>query len=156
MLLVFRSMLPPSHGQNKALQLAAWLLFFSHANAFRSSCTRLAVCMEHTSCNTHSVHRNTHTNTHTEHILFCSPSSQSAEQLQTQNALFPSYSSLFLSAIPSHHLSSCLALSSSPSFLHLPCLSAEQQREAAFNAHALGPFLLLRKSGGRERAQIIT
>lgn len=68
MLLVFRSMLPPSHWQNKAAQCAAWLLFFtnSHASAFRNSCTHLEVCIQHPSCNTHSINRNTHTETHTK------------------------------------------------------------------------------------------
>lgn len=62
MLLVFRSMLPPSHYQNKALHLPLLLFFtYSHANVFRSSCTRIAACTECTSCNTHNVYGNTHT-----------------------------------------------------------------------------------------------
>lgn len=96
MLLVFRSMLPPSHWQNKALQVAAWLLFFtnSHANASWSSAfsgMHGVYKLQCTQCAEKYTYRNTH-NIHTEHILFCSPSSQSAEQLQT-HTLFPSYSS---------------------------------------------------------------
>lgn len=146
MLLVFRSMQPPSLYQNKALHLSAWLLLFtySHANAFRSLCTLITACTECTTCNTHTVHGNTHIHTqkHTEHILFCPLSSLSAKQLQTQNTLFPSYSSLSpLSHTPSHRLSFCLPLSSSsPSFLPFSCLSAEQQREAAIDTHALSLF----------------
>lgn len=143
MLLVFRSMLPPSHWQNKALQLAAWLLFFStnrHANVLWSSAFS----------SMHRVYKLQHT-THTEHILFCPPSSQpSSCRLKT---LFPSYSSHLL---PFHRLFSCLALSSSPPFLHPCCPSAEQQREAAIDAHALSPFFIASISRGREREQIIT
>lgn len=73
--------------------------------------------------------------------MFCSPSPQSAEQLQTQNALFLLLlSTPLLSPATSHRLSSCLTLSSSPSFLHLLCLSAEQPCEAAINAHTLVLF----------------
>lgn len=54
-----------------------------------------------TQTHTQSTHRHgkAHTHRHTEHIVFCSPSPQSAEQLQTQNALFHSFSSLLLCSL---------------------------------------------------------
>lgn len=48
--------------------------------------------LQHTYCIWKHTHTHKRTQTHIEHILFCSPSSLSAKQLQTQNTLFPSYS----------------------------------------------------------------
>lgn len=149
MLLVFRSMLPPSHYQNKPVHLSPWILFFTfgHANAFRSSYTHLTRCAECASCSTYTVYQNTHMNAHkhTEYILFCSPSSLSPKQLQTQNTL-----SLLLSLFPPsliRHLiaSPSVSLCPPPPLLafFLSCLSAEQQREAAIDTHAPVSFIAL-------------
>lgn len=142
-------MLPPSQWQNKALHFAARLLFFtcSRANVFRSSCTRLAACTEHTSCSImYCIWK--YTQKHTQ-STFCSQSASSCRHktLLSSDPL-PLLSLFPLSGAPSPRLSSCLPLSSSPFFRHLSRLSAEQQREAAIDAHALGPLLLPRRVEG--------
>lgn len=148
-------MLPPSHYQNKPVHLSLWILFFTfgHANAFRSSYTHLTTCGECASCSTYTVYQNTHMNAHkhTEYILFCSPSSLSPKQLQTQNtlslllSLFPPSLIRHLIASPSVLLLLLSLLSSSPACQ----LSSNVKQQSTPTLPSL--LLLCRVEGERRR-----
>lgn len=157
MLLVFRSTLPPSHYQNKAPHLSVWLLFvqLQPCKSIQELMHTYSSMHGSTQAATHILYGeiHTHTNAHRAHSVLHPLSQPSSCRHKTLS--FPPTLSLFLwlSHTPSHRLSFCLPLSSSsPSFLPLSCLSAEQHREAAINAHALCPFfLLLRRVEGERR-----
>lgn len=87
------------------------------------------------------AHTHTHAQTHRAHcVLFSIPSVSWAAANTKRSLSLLLLSTPLLSPAASHRLSSCLILSSSPSFLHLLCLSAEQPCEAAINAHTLVLF----------------
>lgn len=112
-------------------------------------------------CNTQHVYRNTHTwthtNTHRAHSVLFSILSVSRAAADTKHPFFPpilSLSPLCLSlsyAISSPLLLSPSVLLSFLFFISPACQLSSSMREAAIDAHALGPFLIASQSGGRER-----
>lgn len=152
MLLVFRSMLPPSHYQNKPVHLSPWILFFTfgHANAFRSSYTHLTTCAECASCSTYTVYQNTH---RVHSVLF---SILSVTQAAADKTLFPSYSLSFL--LLSYAISSPLLLSPSVLLL-LSLLSSSPACQLSSNVKqqstpTLPSLLLLCRVEGERRRGI--
>lgn len=133
MLLVFRSMLPPSHYQNKPVHLSPWILFFTfgHANAFRSSYTHLTTCAECTSCSTYTVYQNTHR----VHSVLFSILSVTQAAADTKHSFPPTLSLSSFSHTPSHRLSFCLPLSSSSSPCFLPLLPVSWAATWSSNRH---------------------